>query len=115
MDYPDPWDFGQVYSQLRDVLQIHPFDPERHHYYTHINTGTHVVRICLFLLAEANYIPGKLLQTSPSAAGPDGSYQIIDLDLSRYDEIAARFEREAQSAKPGSRAASKRAMPLSTS
>lgn len=96
VDYADPWDFGQVYSQLHDFTRQHRFDPEQHHYYVHITTGTHVAQICLFLLTEANYIPGKLLQTSPSSEGTQGKYQVIDLDLSRYDQIASRFEHEAR-------------------
>jgi transcriptional regulatory protein RtcR len=47
-------------------------------------------------LTEANYIPAKLVQTSPSKDGIQGSYHIIDLDLSRYDQIASRFAKEAQ-------------------
>jgi sigma54-dependent transcription regulator len=43
--------------------------------------------------------PGTLLQTSPPgppSAGAIGRYELIDLDLSRYDQIAARFAREQQ-------------------
>lgn len=96
VDYANPWDFGEVYSQLHDFTRQYRFDPEQHNYYVHITTGTHVAQICLFLLTEANYIPGKLLQTSPGKEGVQGTYQIIDLDLSRYDQIASRFAREAQ-------------------
>ncbi len=96
VNYQNPWDFEQVYSQLYEFTQQQPFDPEQNNYYVHITTGTHVAQICLFLLTEANYIPAKLLQTSPSQDGVQGTYQIIDLDLSRYDQIASRFEREAK-------------------
>ncbi len=96
VDYANPWDFEQVYSQLHDFTRSYPFDPEQNDYYVHITTGTHVAQICLYLLTEANYIPAKLLQTSPSKEGVQGCYQIIDLDLSRYDQIASRFAREAQ-------------------
>lgn len=101
VDYNNPWDFEQVYAQLHDIARFHPFSPEDNNYYVHITTGTHVAQICLYLLTEANYIPGKLLQTAPAAQSDDenrakGSYQIIDLDLSRYDQIASRFEREAR-------------------
>lgn len=92
----DPWDFEQVYGELHDIVKQYPFDPELNNYYAHITTGTHVAQICLYLLTEANYIPGKLLQTSPSKLGPQGSYQVIDLDLSKYDLIASRFAQEAQ-------------------
>lgn len=95
VNYSDPWDFEEVYSQLLDFTRSYAFDPEQNAYYVHITTGTHVAQICLYLLTEARYIPGKLLQTSPGDDGPQGNYQIIDLDLSRYDQIASRFEREA--------------------
>ena len=99
VDYADPWDFEQVYSQLHDFTRQQNFDAEKNNYLVHITTGTHVVQICLYLLTEANYIPGQLLQTSPSSEGkahPIGEYQIIDLDLSCYDLIASRFEHEAR-------------------
>lgn len=92
----DPWDFEQVYGELHDVMRRIPFDPENHHYYTHITTGTHVAQICLYLLTEARFIPGKLIQSSPQKEGNGGYFQIIDLDLSRYDQIASRFAAEAR-------------------
>ena len=94
--HENPWDFEQVYGELHDLMKTIAFDPEENNYYTHITTGTHVAQICLYLLTEANYIPGKLLQTGPSKEGAEGTYQIIDLDLSRYDQIASRFAKEAQ-------------------
>jgi transcriptional regulatory protein RtcR len=65
----------------------------------HITTGTHVTQICMFILTEARYFPASLLQSSPSrrqSTDAIGTYSIIDLDLSRYDQIAARFARERQ-------------------
>lgn len=96
VEYADPWDFESVYSELYKFAQHYRFEPETTNYYVHITTGTHVAQICLFLLTEANYIPAKLLQTAPSPVGVQGSYHIIDLDLSRYDQIASRFAKEAQ-------------------
>lgn len=96
LEYSDPWDFEEVYSELYKFAQHYTFDPESTNYYVHITTGTHVAQICLFLLTEANYIPAKLIQTSPSKEGVQGTYHIIDLDLSRYDQIASRFAKEAQ-------------------
>ena len=95
----DPWDFEQVYSQLHDFASSQHFDVEQNNYYVHITTGTHVAQICLYLLTEAHYLPGKLLQASPDrAAGTKGTYHIIDLDLSRYDQIASRFAKETEDA-----------------
>ena len=94
--HKNPWDFEEVYGELHDLMKKIQFDPEENNYYTHITTGTHVAQICLYLLTEANYIPGKLLQSGPSKEGVEGTYQIIDLDLSRYDQIASRFAKEAQ-------------------
>lgn len=93
----DPWDFEDVYGNLFDFARSYPFDPDKEEYWIHITTGSHVVQICLFLLTEARYLPGRLLQTSPprrQTVGDPGSYALIDLDLSRYDQIAQRFSHE---------------------
>ena len=94
IDFADPWDFEEVYGKLLDFVRAYPFDPEAEDYLVHITTGTHVAQICLFLLTEARFLPGRLLQTQPSRGGfpdPAGSWSAIDLDLSRYDSIATRF------------------------
>lgn len=95
--FDDAWDFEEVYTGLLDFAQGFDFDPEVEDYLVHITTGTHVAQICLFLLAEARFIPGKLLQTQPARRMPDpvGTWNAIDLNLSRYDSIARRFA-EAQ-------------------
>ncbi len=94
MTIADPWDFGQVYAALFDFAAQYPFDTEHEEYWLHITTGTHVAQICLFLMVEARYFPGVLLQTSPPRRqknGLIGSYALIDLDLSHYDAIAKRY------------------------
>ncbi len=94
----DPWDFEEVYTTLHDFARAYPFDVENEDYLIHITTGTHVAQICWFLLAEARYLPARLLQTSPprkkDVANTVGSFELIDLDLSRYNKIAQRFQRE---------------------
>ncbi len=92
----DAWDFGEVYSLLYKISKEYKFDPENENYYIHMTTGSHVSQICLFLLTEAKFIPGKLLEISPSKIDRSGvgNYKIIDLDLSKYDLIAERFSDE---------------------
>lgn len=95
----DAWDFEDVYASLFDFAKDYPFDPDNEEYWIHITTGTHVVQICMFLMTEARYFPGRLVQTSPPrrvAAGNPGTHTLIDLDLSRYDQIAQRYSREQQ-------------------
>src|SRR5690348_1690475 len=72
LDFKDPWDFEEVYGKLLDFTRSFAFDPEAEDYLIHITTGTHVAQICLFLLTEARFLPGKLLQTQPSR-GVDAS------------------------------------------
>src|SRR4051812_26842500 len=99
LDFDDPWDFEEVYGKLLDFARAYPFDPDAEDYLIHITTGTHVAQICLFLLAEARYLPGRLLQTQPArdaASAAQGSWDAIDLDLSRYDSIATRFAAASQ-------------------
>ena len=63
-----------------------------------MSTGSHVEQICLFLLAESRHLNAKLVQTTPKeghvrhSRDPKGTINIIDLDLSRYDKLAKRFE-----------------------
>ncbi|HLY76134.1 MAG TPA: RNA repair transcriptional activator RtcR [Planctomycetota bacterium] len=93
----DPWDFEEVYGALHDFARSYPFDPDREDYLVHITTGTHVAQICLFLLTETRHFPARLIQTSPQKApkrDEAGTYAVIDLDLSKYDRLAARFRTE---------------------
>lgn len=99
LDFTNPWDFEEVYSTLFDFAQEYPFDQDTEDYLINITTGTHVIQICLFLLTEARHLPGKLLQTSPPKTkiqGDVGGFSIIDLDLSKYDSIAMRFQEQAK-------------------
>lgn len=110
VNFQSPWDFESVYGELLDFSRNYNFQPEQEEYLVHITTGTHVAQICWYLLTEALYIPAKLVQTSPAKHGTGkedtrratkthyltGEYQIIDLDLSKYDQIASRFKKEQQ-------------------
>ncbi|PYT05924.1 MAG: transcriptional regulator [Acidobacteria bacterium] len=101
IELSDPWDFEEVYGALHDFTVRYDFDTDREEYLIHITTGTHVEQICLFLLTESRYCPAKLVQSSPPSArkrGGPGTYEIIDLDLSRYDRIASRFQQEQREA-----------------
>ncbi|HKS40790.1 MAG TPA: RNA repair transcriptional activator RtcR [Blastocatellia bacterium] len=99
--FEDAWDFEQVYGSLHDFARGYEFNTEREEYLIHITTGTHVAQICMFLLTESRYFPAKLIQTSPpdrrGKAGP-GKFEIIDLDLSKYDRLASRFQQEQREA-----------------
>jgi transcriptional regulatory protein RtcR len=99
VDPRDPWDFQEVYGLLHEYARGYSFDVEHERYLMHITTGTHVAQICMFLLTEARYFPAGLLQSSPPRRqnlGSVGSYAVIDLDLSKYDQLAARFAREKE-------------------
>lgn len=92
-----PWDFADVYAELYDFVAAFNFN-DHTDYLLHLTTGTHVAQICWFLLVEAGFIPANFIQTSPcprpDQTNPQGRYQIIDLDVSRYDSLRARFEAE---------------------
>ncbi len=90
--FPKPWDFVDVYAELLNFAHNYKFDIEHEDYFVHITTGTHVMQICLFLLVESRIIPAKLLQTYSLRDGPNGAIKDIDLDLSKYNELAKRFE-----------------------
>lgn len=99
LDLKDPWDLEEVYACLSDFARDYAFDLETEEYLINITTGTHVVQICWFLLAEARIVPAQLLQLSPPKTpqlegGYAGTYRVVDLDLARYDAIARRFDAE---------------------
>lgn len=53
----------------------------------------------MFLLTEAGFLPAKLIQTSPPAGRKHTGlsqprYDVIDLDLSKYDKLSTRFEEQ---------------------
>jgi transcriptional regulatory protein RtcR len=94
--FDNAWDFEDVYGTLHDFATGYSFKPDEEDYLVHITTGSHVAQICLFLLTESRYLPAKLVQTAPPnkrREGP-GSYSIVDLDLSKYDRLASRFNEE---------------------
>jgi transcriptional regulatory protein RtcR len=93
LDLDDPWDFQEVYGKLYDFGRAYGFDEERERYHVHLTTGTHVAQICWFLLTESRHVPARLIQTGPP--GPDEDkpkFDIIDLDLSRYNALQKRFD-----------------------
>jgi transcriptional regulatory protein RtcR len=98
IDFADAWDFEAVYGELHDFARGYAFNTDREEYLIHITTGTHVAQICMFLLTEARYFPARLIQTSPGlmkrGREAPGKYEIIDLDLSKYDRLASRFRQE---------------------
>lgn len=105
LEFDDPWDFAEVYAKTDSFARAYPFQPEEEDYLVHVTTGTHVVQICLFLLVETRRVPARLLQTSPPRVerrergardehAARGTYAIIDLDLSKYDKLKTRFDRE---------------------
>jgi transcriptional regulatory protein RtcR len=96
VSFDNPWDFEGVYGALHDFARAYPFKPDEEEYLVHITTGSHVAQICLFILTESRYLPARLIQTVPprKSTGGMGSFDIVDLDLSRYDRLAARFGAE---------------------
>lgn len=91
----DPWDFEEVFDKLFRCARALALDPDDD-VLVHMTTGTHVAQICLFLLTETRHFPARLLQTGPPPSNSDlpGTWQVLDLDLSRFDRIAQRFAQE---------------------
>jgi len=93
IDWEDPWDFEKVYLALDDWVDGYPFDVDHERYLVHMVKGSFVQQICMFALAESRHIPGILVHNSPpEETTPHGKASLVDLDLGRYDRIAARFQ-----------------------
>src|ERR1700746_730020 len=65
IEFRDPGDLEEVYETLFQFARGSTFDTDSEDYLIHITTGTHVAQICLFLLVESRYMPGRLVQSSP--------------------------------------------------
>jgi transcriptional regulatory protein RtcR len=93
----DPWDFVQVYTALHEFAKAYAFDDDTD-YFVHLTTGTHVVQICLFLLLEARYFPARIVESFADSAASQphwrGRLEVIDLNVSAYDQLAQRFRIE---------------------
>lgn len=97
MDMDDPWDLEEVYAKLFDFAQAYGFDEDRERYHIHLTTGTHIGQICWFLLSESRHIPAALIQTGPPRGEETvGTFDLIDLDLSRYDALQQRFDQQTR-------------------
>ena len=93
----DPWSFVQVYAGLHGFAKAYQFEEDTD-YFVHLTTGTHVFKICLFLLLEARYFPARIVESfannDPSHPAWHGRLEVIDLDLAAYDQLAQRFSME---------------------
>lgn len=92
----DPWNLPLIYGTLHDFTRAYAFEDDAN-YYVHWTTGTHQAQICLFIMTETRHFPAKLVDTQPvkDQAEPwRGRVEVIDLDLSAYDQLASRFEQE---------------------
>lgn len=94
----DVWQFPETFNALWDFVAGYRFlDDEE--YYAHLVTGTHVEKICLFLLAETRHLPAFLLNSRPRKQSPEDTveawraeFSVIDLELASYDQLASRFK-----------------------
>ncbi len=97
IDMNNPWDLGETYAKLFDFAKDYGFDEDRERYYIHLTTGTHIGQICWFLLSESRHIPAALIQTGPPRGNDKhGSFDLIDLDLSKYDTLQQRFDQQSR-------------------
>lgn len=92
------WSFQEVYAALHDFAKGYTFREDTD-YYVHLATGTHVAQICLFQLTSTRYLPARLVDTFvDKKMEPEhrwrGHMSIIDLDLSTYDQLVQRFQKE---------------------
>ena len=93
----DPWDMVEVCGALLDFSRNFKFRDDCD-YYVHWTTGTHQAQACLFMLTESRHFPAKLVDTLRVTDVDEfwrGRLSFIDLNLSAYDPLAARFKQYA--------------------
>jgi transcriptional regulatory protein RtcR len=95
--FDDPWELAGVHLTLSDFVDsLHLDQQTDRELLFHITTGTAIQKICVYKLVETRTFPGKLIQTQPDDEQGNRRYQIIDLDLSRYDAVAERRKKQKQ-------------------
>jgi transcriptional regulatory protein RtcR len=96
----DPWDFEEVFDKLYQLSAGARVRPGGEDLLVHMTTGTHVAQICLFLLTETRHFPARCCRPGRRrrTRKVPGTWQIIDLDLSRFDRLAQRFAQEHRKA-----------------
>ncbi|WP_020406984.1 RNA repair transcriptional activator RtcR family protein [Hahella ganghwensis] len=95
--FGDPWELAEVHLTLVDFVEKEAATfRSDYEYLFHITTGTHIQQICIYKLVEGRYFPGKILQTAPGEKGGVARFQVIDLDLSKYDAVAERVRRQKE-------------------
>lgn len=88
----DPWKLDDTYASLLDFARAYRFE-ENVDYHVHLTTGTHQAQICLYMLTESRFFPAKIVDTQLVRGAEEpwrGKVDLIDLDLGKYDLIAAR-------------------------
>lgn len=96
VDLKNPWNIPLVYAALHDFTRSYDFQDDAD-YYVHWTTGTHQAQMCLFILTESRHFPAKIVDTHLVKDQDEpwrGRVEVIDLNLSAYDQLASRFELE---------------------
>lgn len=87
----NPFELRSTFTMVLQLSERIKFDPDNR-YFLNISTGTHIHQISFFLIAESRRWPVKLVQCVDAKTEDLASrIQVIDLDLSRYDEIMNRY------------------------
>lgn len=93
IDFTDSSNFEEVYSRLLDFARSSQIDATAESYLIQMASGMNLVQICLVLLTQAGFLPGRLVEPPLpiGTAEPVARRTAIDLDLSRYESISTRL------------------------
>ncbi len=86
-------DIEDIFGALYEVACALPLDPETDDILVHITNGMYQQQISMFLLAEARVLPGRVVITHDPARAKRDPIRLLELDLARFDQLAARAER----------------------
>ncbi|MCX7001971.1 MAG: RNA repair transcriptional activator RtcR family protein [bacterium] len=96
--FKDPYDYGTCYRVMAEMLRTILADKHDDQVYLHVNTGTHTMQFAMYVLADQQMMPVKLIQVYPGTAdahNTTGSYaRVIDLQWVNYPAIEADHQRK---------------------
>ena len=92
LQFKDPYDYDNCYSVLAKAVK--EICKNNDDIYFHVNTGTHTMHFAMYIIAEKQVFPVKLVQTSKGkvkdkkiAYTTKSHARIIDLSWTHYPEI----------------------------
>ncbi len=94
LDIPDHRDILRSWNALSTFVRDYDWKPDEEDYFVHITSGSRAFHIVMYLMTEAQLIPGQILQTMENETpdvSPAGTFTLTDLQHEEYARVVSRL------------------------